>query len=658
MAEASPRSGFSGGVMRATIVIVLAAAAPALPVDSDGDGREDAVEGVVDSDGDGLADFADDDDDGDGIPTLDEEINAASFGDDIDGDGLVAALDDDENQNGINDGVDGVLDDDEDGVPNYLDPAFGDDDDDDGLPASVELELGLSPLFSDSDKDGFGDGLEGLVDRDSDGIIDSLDFDSDNDSVPDVEERGAFRLNVDEDADAIRTNVEYAFALRFGKDIDGDGLVNWLDTDADGDGKDDVSEGFGDVDADGIAAFLDPDDSSGPDFDDDGDGLNNSVEFARGSSPLVSDTDGDGVLDLLELDADSDGDGLKDSADGDSDNDGVRDGDERDEDTDGDGLVNRADFDDDGDGIPTATERADVYRFLPALGLKDADLDVDGDRVAAWLDTDSDDDGVLDAALGRFDDDSDGIPNYLDLDDADGEAGDFDGDGLTNRQERMRGSDPFLADTDGDGRPDALETAGRVDTDGDGVFDIRDADSDNDGLSDGDEDDFDDDNDGLPSFRDRDSDNDGLGDDLEGLADFDGDDLIDARDDDDDGDGIATALEHKDGAVFDTDGDGDFDHLDFDADNDGRSDRVEGVGDVDGDGVLNFRDPSDLVVGLDLRDRLPDVDVDAPGAPVVDDGNCIASGSCVPTGGGCMATPVAPGLLAFVFLAAARRRRR
>lgn len=59
-------------------------------------------------------------------------------------------------------------------------------------------------------------------------------------------------------------------------------------------------------------------------------------------------------------------------------------------------------------------------------------------------------------------------------------AGDEDGDGLTNEEEALRGTDPFNPDTDGDGLTDAVE-----------VFetgtDPLDPDTDGDGLSDGDE---------------------------------------------------------------------------------------------------------------------------------------------------------------------------
>ncbi|MFN0129716.1 MAG: Ig-like domain-containing protein, partial [Verrucomicrobiales bacterium] len=109
----------------------------------------------------------------------------------------------------------------------------------------------------------------------------------------------------------------------------------------------DVRPATGDEDGDGmnngaeIAAGLDPfvDDS---DLDPDGDGLTNADEVAAGTSPFKSDTDGDGLSDPQELTlgtnpilADTDGDGLRDGLEGtfgtspllaDTDGDGLSDG--------------------------------------------------------------------------------------------------------------------------------------------------------------------------------------------------------------------------------------------------------------------------------------------------------------------------------------------
>ncbi|MET0390444.1 MAG: DUF3344 domain-containing protein, partial [Polyangiales bacterium] len=62
---------------------------------------------------------------------------------------------------------------------------------------------------------------------------------------------------------------------------------------------------------------------------------------------------------------------------------------------------------------------------------------------------------------------------------------DSDGDGISDDGERIVGSDPNDADTDDDGTPDGGEISPEIDTDNDGLSNVRDADSDNDGLFDG-----------------------------------------------------------------------------------------------------------------------------------------------------------------------------
>lgn len=81
------------------------------------------------------------------------------------------------------------------------------------------------------------------------------------------------------------------------------------------------------------------------------------------------------------------------------------------------------------------------------------------------------------------------------------ESGDDDGDGLTNDEEEILGTDPDNPDSDGDGLSDKEET--------DGDTDALDDDTDNDGLSDGDESAY------NTDPLDKDSDSDGLSDGVE-----------------------------------------------------------------------------------------------------------------------------------------------
>ncbi|WP_049941300.1 hypothetical protein [Halorhabdus utahensis] len=254
--------------------------------------------------------------------------------------------------------------------------------------------------------------------------------------------------------------------------------------------------------------------------DTDGDGLTDQREIALGTNLSQPDSDADGLSDLTEtaggFPIDSDGDGTIDALDLDSDDDDIPDADRREgtNDTDGDGIANFRDSDDDGDGIPTKREVADGFEFAH---------DVDFDGTVNWLDTDSDGDGMPDSVEGLSDSDGDGMPDYLDNDkDNDGlpdfyernvthtdpanndsdapstsydEAGndvidgmeDFDNDTLGAYREYTLGTDPFEADTDGDGLLDGFEVRHNLDplepdTDDDGTPDGAE-DPDGDGLT-------------------------------------------------------------------------------------------------------------------------------------------------------------------------------
>ena len=167
---------------------------------------------------------------------------------------------------------------------------------------------------------------------------------------------------------------------------------------------------------------------------------------------------------------------------------------------------------------------------------------------------------------------------------ADPEDGDSDGDGIPDAVEGY-GGDPS-GDGNGNGVPDWTDPAstGFVDTNGDFVNDTWDTDLD-----------------GMPDIKDLDSDNDGIPDTWEAWGqpfDTDGDGLLDDATDDD-GDGLWGPTDADDNdadvvtvtALTDTDGDGDFDWVDLDADGDGLSDISEGGGDdPDYDGVVGTTD--------------------------------------------------------------------
>jgi outer membrane protein OmpA-like peptidoglycan-associated protein len=257
-------------------------------------------------------------------------------------------------------------------------------------------------------------------------------------------------------------------------------------------------------------------------IDADEDGLTAPEEWLAGSVPTDADTDDDGVLDGLEGTADTDGDGSSSVLDCDSDADGVFDGTER-------GITTAHAHTNESAGcfVPDAdsSESTDPERAdTDDGGLTDGQEDRDGDGAIGELETDpndptddldSDEDGIPDAVEDRFEDgDEDGEPNRLDTD--------SDDDGITD-------GDEGLDDTDQDGTPDFLDT----DSDGDGLADVDEGGDDADG-------------DGVPNYRDLDSDDDGLPDADEGLGDQDCDGQANFLDADDFDGSCDTAVDHPD----------------------------------------------------------------------------------------------------------------
>jgi len=473
--------------------------------DADGDGIPDDTEGDGDTDGDGIPDYLDEDSDGDTIPDRVETAN------DQDEDGTPNYLDTDADDDTIPDEVEAgpdpnnPIDTDQDGLPNFLDA----DSDNDGIPDSVEVgDDPWNPVDSDddgtadymdtdSDGDGWPDSVEGTGDIDGDGIPNYLDEDSDGDGIPDSEDPDvdgdgipndvegdgdtdgdgiANSFDLDSDGDGIPDIIEGA------GDPDGDGVPNYLDDDSDGDGYPDAWEGYEDIDGDGDGNFLDTDsDGDGAveqangtpegagDDDVDGDGISNVEEWGPDvTTPLDSDgdgipnffdsdSDGDGIPDVVETADDADGDGIPNYLDDDSDGDGIDDQYEGFEDIDGDGIPNFLDGDSDGDGIPDGAD--DDY---DGDGISNADegwdpnnpggsTDSDGDGIPDAMDTDSDNDGILDVDELNG---PDGVPGTGD--ETDPTNADTDGDGWTDLQEQICGSDPLDPADTCDGFTDQL----------------------------------------------------------------------------------------------------------------------------------------------------------------------------------------------------------
>ena len=156
--------------------------------DTDGDGLDDGIEdanlnGAVDEwelDPNDPLDAGDED--GDGIADVLEEQCGGDDHDDRDDDDIL-------------DAVEGLLQSDGDGLPDFCD--------------------------DDSDGDGWPDETEGTADGDNDGVPDYLDLDSDDDGINDVNEAAG-----DEDCDGLESRVDPWHSDGPCGDPDGDGWIN------------------------------------------------------------------------------------------------------------------------------------------------------------------------------------------------------------------------------------------------------------------------------------------------------------------------------------------------------------------------------------------------------------------------------------------------
>ncbi len=411
-----------------------------------------------------------------------------------------------------------------------------------------------TPLFRlDSDGDGVSNDID--IDDDNDGITDALEFcnafdgyicpidldpsgDEDADEIPNyLDANDAAYKNdcVDNDMDGICDRLSRNY------DLDGDQVPDHLDLDSDNDGildlieaghqQEDVDQN-GMIDGEQMAFGLN--------------GLFNSIatdsnSFEATISYFISDKDKDRVFDYKDLDTDNDG--INDVTEG---NYGVMDSND-------DGRI------DDGAGnIPAVTIMGIVTSIIPDTSTISIVLppDTDGDGVADWQDLDSDNDGINDVI--------ENIGTDLDEDGIIGEGSPIvDHYGVAMDTISLL---PFSTSSFTDTDEDQIADFRDLDSDGDGIFDVFEAnqpDPDNNGVigqgtpvinrngqsiedvtgttlvvsstpTDGDDD-------SIPDFQDTDRDGDGIPDSLEcpggsPCIDTDNDTLLDIDDLDSDGD--------------------------------------------------------------------------------------------------------------------------
>jgi len=383
---------------------------------------------------------------------------------------------------------------------------------------------------------------------------------------------------------------------------------------------------------------------------------------------------------------DTDGDGIPDETDPDDDNDGYDD--EVDAfpldlnewaDYDEDGIGDNADEDDDDDGDPDDTDcdpqNEEVASTLPEV-CDDGAVDNDCDGETDDENEDGDGDGetpcegdcddtaaavnsAAEEVCNAIDDNCDGqVDEGFDTTDTDGDGeidcidDDDDGDGLSDFDEWLNGTDPLVWDSDGDSVSDGEEVLVHgtdpllADSDGDGLNDGEELEAGTDPL------DSDSDDDGLDDYLelaligsdplDHDTDDDGFNDAAEYYA------GTDPQDPDSDGDGVVDgedAFPLDDSESIDTDGDGQGDNADDDDDNDGWPDDIDqfpldsmehadwdgdGIGDNaddddDDDGVPDAADQclgDDAVGDTDSDGECDDVDDDDDGDGSLDSADC------------------------------------
>ncbi|MBQ9395798.1 MAG: hypothetical protein IJU23_09845 [Proteobacteria bacterium] len=328
--------------------------------------------------------------------------------------------------------LDDDTDTDEDGIPDYLECANDPDDkkncedtDNDGTPDYLD---------KDSDGDGIpdkieannGDGAYEPDDADYDDIPNYRDSDSDGNGVSDSVEccgGNTACLNAKE-------NGLFTYCI----DTDGDGILNFIDFDNDNDGATDVDEIKGMV--------INPPTPEAGKFSGYG-CYNKKNTLGTVSSPV--DCDNNAVPDYMDFD--SDGDGLCDSVEGTLRTTIMVNGVKR-------GSYARYNSDTDGDGIPDVLEAAGVSDVskLPAKDPKTgcykitAPKDSDGDGIPDMLEVDSDDDGLSDYFETYCCNTANHGTNYCKNNKnwcSDSSKADSDGDGVTDLVEYGAETDPL-----------------------------------------------------------------------------------------------------------------------------------------------------------------------------------------------------------------------
>ena len=467
-----------------------------------------------------------------------EELNSLDI-DDFDLTGRITAGRHDDMRIGVQSGADAVL-------QTLLVINIGDGDTDgDGLSDIQEDDIGTDPENPDTDGDGLPDGREvfgGLPGAPNNSVTNPLDVDTDNDRLCDggrdatfgaetcvagedtngngLRESSETRATVfDTDNDGLSDGVEVLsnypgpfdnFAARAGaqtnpldNDSDNDGSLDGAeDTNASGtfeplrnetNPTDDDTDNGGELDGSERDNGRDPVDFPDDDFgaldDDDNDGLGNAQEDELGTDPQNPDTDGDGLLDGVEVNGSNDTDPLNPDTDGDDILDGTEDANhngssEPDE-------LNPTDPDTDADGLRDGTEDSNHDGNVDAGETTGTDPDSDDDQLCDGTNTvgttciageDVNNDGTRDASETdplNPDTDGDGIRDGVEV------QSDYQGPIDANPTRPGSQTDPLNPDSDVDGLSDGNEDVNVNGNQDSGETDPTDPDSDDGSVDDG-----------------------------------------------------------------------------------------------------------------------------------------------------------------------------
>jgi len=313
--------------------------------DTDGDGIKDGVEvgenlnKPLDSDGDGRIDALDYDDDNDGLPSfLESKIDTDKDGikdyldKDSDNDGVAdgtesGVLNKDKNLDGIDDAFDtqrtGAIDENGDGIDDNLKlPDYNHDGIADYLDANYKnnnvdktnLAINTGKKIIKNQKKSHGKKVNEpklsapqvtAKDKTTEKVILNRYTDSDNDGLLDSQEiiLGTNPLKRDSDGDKVSDAIEIGMDINNPQDSDHDNIIDALDPDDDNDGILSKDE---DINKDSTAINDDTDEDGVPNYLDANDDGDNKLTRDEGGT---KDSDGDGILDYLDKN-----DGAKDNA--------------------------------------------------------------------------------------------------------------------------------------------------------------------------------------------------------------------------------------------------------------------------------------------------------------------------------------------------------